>query len=100
MPLFVIVNGRVCVDDGNLRVAEGQYKNKIQINIHYVSCSINYLILGFGRFVKTPVKSPFVFTQNEFNNDDSDSVKLDNGSAIHSEKYTNGKNLPGKSNNV
>lgn len=59
---------------------------------------INDLISGFGRFVKTPVKSPFVFTQNEFNTDD-ESVKHDNGS-IHFEKYTNGKALPGKNNDV
>ncbi|KAM3960011.1 collapsin Response Mediator Protein [Aphomia sociella] len=37
-PQYVIVNGRVCLDDGDLRVAE-----------------------GFGRFLKTPVNSPYVY---------------------------------------
>ncbi|CAG9796163.1 unnamed protein product [Diatraea saccharalis] len=37
-PQYVIVNGRVCLDDGDLRVAEGS-----------------------GRFLKTPVNSPYVY---------------------------------------
>ncbi|RVE53514.1 hypothetical protein evm_001884 [Chilo suppressalis] len=37
-PQYVIVNGRVCLDDGDLRVAEGS-----------------------GRFLKTPVDSPYIF---------------------------------------
>ncbi|CAG9109109.1 unnamed protein product [Plutella xylostella] len=37
-PQYVIVNGRVCLDDGVLRVAEGS-----------------------GRFIKTPANSPYVF---------------------------------------
>ncbi|XP_075987088.1 collapsin Response Mediator Protein isoform X2 [Anticarsia gemmatalis] len=37
-PQFVIVGGRVCLDDGELRVAE-----------------------GFGKFLKTPTNSPAVF---------------------------------------
>ncbi|GBP18624.1 Dihydropyrimidinase 2 [Eumeta japonica] len=37
-PQYVVVNGRVCVDDGELRVVE-----------------------GFGRFVKTPVNAPYVY---------------------------------------
>ncbi|KAJ8707396.1 hypothetical protein PYW08_010648 [Mythimna loreyi] len=37
-PQYVIVNGRVCLDDGQLRVVE-----------------------GFGKFVKTPVDSPMVY---------------------------------------
>ncbi|XP_072946111.1 dihydropyrimidinase isoform X2 [Epargyreus clarus] len=37
-PQYVIVNGRVCLDDGELRVAE-----------------------GLGKFLKTPVGSPHVF---------------------------------------
>lgn len=37
-PQYVIVNGRVCLDDGNLRVVE-----------------------GFGRFLKTPINSPAVY---------------------------------------
>ncbi|CAH0731555.1 unnamed protein product, partial [Brenthis ino] len=37
-PQYVIVNGRVCLDDGDLRVAE-----------------------GFGRFIKTPANSPYVY---------------------------------------
>ncbi|XP_045539752.1 dihydropyrimidinase 2-like [Papilio machaon] len=37
-PQYVVVNGRVCFDDGDLRVVE-----------------------GFGKFVKTPVMSPYVF---------------------------------------
>ncbi|KAJ8705249.1 hypothetical protein PYW07_011076 [Mythimna separata] len=37
-PQYVIVNGRVCLDDGQLRVVE-----------------------GFGKFLKTPVDSPLVY---------------------------------------
>ncbi|XP_063834894.1 dihydropyrimidinase [Ostrinia nubilalis] len=37
-PQYVIVNGRVCLDDGDLRVAEGS-----------------------GRFLKTPVNSPYIY---------------------------------------
>ncbi|XP_013149010.1 PREDICTED: dihydropyrimidinase isoform X2 [Papilio polytes] len=37
-PQYVVVNGRVCLDDGDLRVVE-----------------------GFGKFLKTPVMSPYVF---------------------------------------
>ncbi|CAH2060683.1 unnamed protein product, partial [Iphiclides podalirius] len=37
-PQYVIVNGRVCLDDGDLRVAE-----------------------GYGKFLKTPVFSPYVY---------------------------------------
>ncbi|XP_059057797.1 dihydropyrimidinase isoform X2 [Achroia grisella] len=37
-PQYVIVNGRVCLDDGQLRVAE-----------------------GFGKFLKTPVNCPYVY---------------------------------------
>lgn len=37
-PQYVIVNGRVCLDDGELRVAE-----------------------GYGKFLKTPVNSPYVY---------------------------------------
>lgn len=35
---FVIVNGRVCVDDGQLRVAQ-----------------------GYGRYIETPTHAPFVY---------------------------------------
>ncbi|XP_013174840.1 PREDICTED: dihydropyrimidinase isoform X2 [Papilio xuthus] len=37
-PQYVVVNGRVCFDDGDLRVVE-----------------------GFGKFLKTPVMSPYVY---------------------------------------
>lgn len=37
-PQYVIVNGRVCLDDGDLRVAE-----------------------GFGKFIKSPPNSPYVY---------------------------------------
>ncbi|XP_049705474.2 dihydropyrimidinase isoform X2 [Helicoverpa armigera] len=42
-PQYVIVNGRVCLDDGELRVVE-----------------------GFGKFLKTPVDAPIVY--GEMNN--------------------------------
>lgn len=37
-PQYVVVNGRVCLDDGELRVVE-----------------------GFGKFLKTPVESPMIY---------------------------------------
>lgn len=54
MPEFVIVKGRVCVDDGLLRVAQGH-----------------------GSFTETPVYPPYVYnplngTKNGVNADDSD----------------------------
>ncbi|XP_077288090.1 collapsin Response Mediator Protein [Arctopsyche grandis] len=71
VPLYVIVNGRLCLDDGNLRVAE-----------------------GYGKFIKTMVNSPYIFTSNNAVADDNDSGKHDNGSVGNFEKYTNGKGLP------
>ncbi|XP_063370258.1 dihydropyrimidinase 2-like [Cydia amplana] len=41
-PQYVIVNGRVCLDDGQLRVVE-----------------------GYGKFLKTPVNSPYVYGGEE-----------------------------------
>ncbi|CAB3242692.1 unnamed protein product [Arctia plantaginis] len=41
-PQYVIVSGRVCLDDGELRVVE-----------------------GFGRFLKTPVGSPLVYGEGQ-----------------------------------
>lgn len=38
MPEYVIVNGRVCVDEGHLKVVE-----------------------GYGTFVETPIFPPFVY---------------------------------------
>ncbi|XP_049881817.1 dihydropyrimidinase isoform X1 [Pectinophora gossypiella] len=47
-PQYVIVNGRVCLDDGDLRVAE-----------------------GFGRFLKTPANCPYVFGEEKGSEDEA-----------------------------
>jgi len=49
VPEFVIVGGRLCLDDGNLRVAEGH-----------------------GRFIETPAHPPFVYESQNGNHDDAD----------------------------
>lgn len=44
VPEYVIVNGRVCVDDGQLRVAE-----------------------GYGRFINTAPFPPFIYNPEKLN---------------------------------
>lgn len=55
VPDFVIVRGRVCVDDSNLRVAEGH-----------------------GKFIESPIKPPYVYEQQNGVNHDDDTNGLDN----------------------
>ncbi|KAJ8920201.1 hypothetical protein NQ315_011862 [Exocentrus adspersus] len=44
VPEYVIVNGRVCVDEGQLRVVE-----------------------GYGRFIETPVFAPYIYDSDKLN---------------------------------
>lgn len=54
VPDFVVVRGKVCVDDGNLRVAEGQ-----------------------GKFVESPIRPPYVYEARNGVNGDDDTNGLD-----------------------
>lgn len=70
VPDFVIVHGKVCVDDGNLRVAEGA-----------------------GKFVESPVRPAYVYdAQNGVNHDDDtnglDTLKLEEELTEAEELYT------------
>ncbi|XP_060807501.1 dihydropyrimidinase isoform X2 [Amyelois transitella] len=66
-PQYVVVNGRVCLDDGDLRVVE-----------------------GFGKFIKTPVNSPYVYGEEA-----ADSVEPRAQSPmIHTPKRVTNGNTP------
>ncbi|KAJ2941007.1 hypothetical protein O0L34_g13136 [Tuta absoluta] len=68
-PQYVIVNGRVCLDDGNLRVAE-----------------------GIGRFVKTLPNSPFIFGGEGEDKPDAPSSAFATPQQVDTptKRYTNG----------
>ncbi|XP_026486455.2 dihydropyrimidinase isoform X2 [Vanessa tameamea] len=66
-PQYVIVNGRVCLDDGELRVVE-----------------------GFGKFLPTPPAAPAAYGARERTSDASDAPPADTPSPRASPVYTNG----------
>ncbi|XP_012546369.1 dihydropyrimidinase isoform X1 [Bombyx mori] len=81
-PQYVIVNGRVCLDDGELRVVE-----------------------GLGKFLKTPINSPYVYGEQNLSHGDHDlleplsrdSPDRVNGSSVPTDLALVNKHLEGLS---
>ncbi|XP_028025682.1 dihydropyrimidinase isoform X1 [Bombyx mandarina] len=81
-PQYVIVNGRVCLDDGELRVVE-----------------------GLGKFLKTPINSPYVYGEQNLSHADHDlleplsrdSPDRVNGSSVPTDLALVNKHLEGLS---